>query len=95
MQRMHVEAVKRGGIPSKRGLIHDRSRPVTCAECDASYYLYYDREAEMRSTLCSILAAEIITARHPNHKPSIVLELPVEITEASKKKLRGPFGRAG
>jgi hypothetical protein len=76
MWRMHAEAVKCGGIPSMPGLIHDRSRAMTCAECDARYDLYYDLEAEMRFTLCSILAAEIITARHPDHEPSLVLELP-------------------
>jgi hypothetical protein len=78
---MYAEAVKCGGIPSKPGLIHDSSRAMTCAECDASYYLHYDPEAEMRSTLFSILAAEIITARHPDHEQSIVLELPEQVTE--------------
>ena len=89
MRRMHAEAIKRGGVPSKPGLIQDRSRPVGCAECEASYYLYYDREAEMRSTLCGILAAEIITARHPDHEQSIVLKIPEEVTETLKKKSSG------
>jgi hypothetical protein len=61
------------------GLIHDSSRAMTCAECDARYDLHYDLEAEMRSTLCSILAAEIITARHPDHEQSLVLELPEQV----------------
>ena len=74
--RMHAEAVKCGGIPSMPGLIHDSSRAMTCAECDASYHLHYDLDAEMSSTLCSILAAEIITARHPDHEQSLALELP-------------------
>lgn len=80
MGRMHVEAVKPGGMPWKPGLIDDSSHAITCAECDATYYLHYDREAEMRSTPCSILAAEIITARHPDHEQSIVLELPERVT---------------
>ncbi|HYL16218.1 MAG TPA: hypothetical protein VEV41_24510 [Terriglobales bacterium] len=86
MCRMYAEVVKRGGIPSKPGLIHESGRAMTCAECDASYYLHYDREAEERFTLCSILAAEIITARHPDHEQTIVLELPELITEESSKK---------
>jgi hypothetical protein len=73
---MYAEAVKRGSNPSKPGLIFDRGRVMTCAECDVGYHLYYDRDAETKSTLCSILAAEIITARHPDHRQSIVLELP-------------------
>jgi hypothetical protein len=83
MWRMYAEAVKCGGIPSMPGLIHDSSRAITCAECDARYDLYYDLEAEMRSTLCSILAAEIITARHPDHKQSLVLELPKKVAHSA------------
>jgi hypothetical protein len=84
---MHAEAVRRGGIPSMPGLIHDSSRAISCAECNASYDLHYDLDAEMSSTLCSILAAEIITARHPDHEPSLVLELPEQGTEKSKKEI--------
>jgi len=69
------------------GLIHDSSRAITCAECNASYDLHYDFDAEMRSTLCSILAAEIVTARHPDHEPSIVLELPEQGPDISTKKI--------
>ena len=83
MWLMHAEAVKCGGIPSMPGLIYDSSRAMTCAECDASYHLYYDLDAEMRSTLCSILAAEIITARHPDHEPSLVLELPEQVVHSA------------
>ena len=83
MWRMHAEAVKCGGIPSIPGLIHDSSRAMTCAECDARYDLYYDLEAEMRFTLCSILAAEIITARHPDHEQSLVLELPKQVVHSA------------
>ena len=92
---MHIEAVKRGGVPSKPGLIHDSSRPLTCAECDASSDLHYDREAETKSTVCSILAAEIISARHPDHEERIVLDLPVEMRETPNKQSRGPLGRTG
>jgi hypothetical protein len=87
MWRMHAEAVRRGGIPSMPGLIHDSSRAISCAECNASYDLHYDLDAEKSSTLCSILAAEIITARHPDHEPSFVLELPEQGTEKSKKEI--------
>jgi hypothetical protein len=83
MWLMHAEAVKCGGIPSMPGLIYDSSRAMTCAECDASYHLYYDLDAEMRSTLCSILATEIITARHPDHEPSLVLELPEQVVHSA------------
>ena len=96
MPRMHIEVVKQGGVPSKSGLIHDSSRTMTCAECDVSYHLYYDREGEMRSTLSSILAAEIINARHPNHEQRFALELPVKRGTATQKKTsRDAFGRTG
>lgn len=98
MWRMHAEAVRRGGIPSMPGLIHDSSRAICCAECIASYDLHYDLDTEMSSTLCSILAAEIITARHPDHEPSLVLELPGQGTEKSKKviawSMRLDFGNS-
>ena len=87
MWRMHAEAVRRGEIPSMPGLIHDDSRAITCAECNASYDLHYDFDAEMRSTLCSILAAEVITARHPDHEPSLVLELPEQGTEKMTEEI--------
>jgi hypothetical protein len=87
MWRMHAEAVRRGGIPSRPGLIHDTSRAISCAECNANYDLHYDFDAEMSSTLCSVLAAEIITARHPDHEPSLVLELPEIGTRKSKKEI--------
>src|SRR5512141_3157676 len=80
---MHAEAVQRGVIPSMPGLIHDSSRAISCAECNASYDLHYDLDAEMRSTLCSILAAEIITARHPDHEPSLILQLPQQVVHSA------------
>lgn len=92
---MHIEAVKRGGVPSKPGLIHDNGRPITCAECDVSYDLHYDREAETKFTLCSILAAEIISARHPDHEDRIALDLPVEMRETPNTQTRGPLSRTG
>ena len=85
MPSMYIEAVKRGGVPSKPGLIHDDSRPLTCSECDVSYDLHYDREVETKSTLCSILAAEIISARHPDHEERILLDLPTAMRENSEK----------
>jgi hypothetical protein len=63
-------------MPPTPGLIHDERRPVTCSECSVKYHLYYDREAEVSVTFCSILADEIVTARHPDHSGNVVLELP-------------------
>jgi hypothetical protein len=83
---MHAEAVRQGGVPSKPDLIHDASRVMTCDECDVAYSLYYDRDAEPTYTYCSILAAELITARHPNHEQAIVLELPEQTIERSLPK---------
>ena|SRR5882762_5138706 len=72
---MHAEAVRHDAMPSKRGLLRDESRPVKCGECDVKYYLHYDRAAEASITLCSILADEIVTARHPEHSGNVVLDL--------------------
>jgi hypothetical protein len=94
MCRMYAEVVKRGGTPSRAGLIHDSSRALSCAECDVSYYLHYDRDAEMSFTLCSILAVEIISARHPDHEQTIALKLPQQVSGlSSSMKLPGPFGQ--
>jgi len=78
---MYAEAVRQGGVPSKPDLIYDASRVMTCEECDAAYFLYCDRDAEPTFTYCSILAAELITARHPDHEQVIVLELPEQTIE--------------
>lgn len=83
---MHAEAVKQGGIPSRLGLIQDSSRAMTCDECGAAYFLYYDSDAELRFTVCSILAAEIINARHPDHEQVVILELPEQTIDRSSKK---------
>ncbi len=69
------------------GLFHDSSRAVTCDECGAVYFLYYDCDAELTFTFCSILAAEIITARHPDHEEVVVLELPLQMPERPKKEI--------
>ena len=71
---MHAEAVRHDAMPSKPGLLHDE-RPVRCGECDVKYDLHYDSEAEASITLCSILADEIVTARHPEHSGNVVLDL--------------------
>ena len=72
---MHAEAVRDGALPSRSGLSDDERRPVTCSECNVKYHLHYDREAEASVTFCSILADEIVTARHPDHSCNVVLEL--------------------
>ena len=48
---------------------------MKCAECDVKYYLHYDSEAEASITLCSILADELVTARHPEHGNNVLLDL--------------------
>jgi hypothetical protein len=82
---MHAEAVKLGAMPSKRGLMEDTSRPVTCSECSVKYHLHYDKEAEPEVTLCSILANEIVTARHPDHSSNVFLDLAVLNPEPAHK----------
>jgi hypothetical protein len=72
---MHAEAVRDDAIPSRQGLYRDESRLVKCSECNVAYFLHYDDEAEASLTFCSILAEEIITARHPDHTGNVVLEL--------------------
>ncbi len=69
------------------GLSHDNSRAMTCEECGAAYFLYYDCDVEPTFTFCSILAAEIITARHPDHEQVIVLEPPEYIRERTRKEI--------
>jgi hypothetical protein len=65
---MHAEAVKYGATPLQLGLMHDVGHPLLCDECETEYYLYYDREAQASFTSLSLLAREIITARHPDHR---------------------------
>jgi hypothetical protein len=72
---MHAEAVKLGTMPSRRGLMEDIIRPVMCSECNVRYHLHYDKEAEAIITNCSILANEIVTARHPDHTSNVFLDL--------------------
>ena len=62
-------------MPSKQGLIPDENHPVRCAECSVEYHLHYDSEAEASAPFCSILADEIVTARHPDHSSNVVLDL--------------------
>jgi len=72
---MHAEAVRHDAVPSKWVPLRDDNRPVKCGECDVKYYLHYDSEAEASITLCSILADEIVTARHPEHSGNVVVDL--------------------
>ena len=80
-EAMHAEAVKLGMTPSKPGLLHDAGSTLACDECAAVYRLYYDREAEPSFTSLSLLACELITARHPDHRENIFLELPAKNPE--------------
>jgi hypothetical protein len=85
---MHAEAVRYDAMPSKPGLSHDESRPVSCGECNVKYHLHYDGEAEVSVTLLSILADEIITARHPDHNRNVVLELaPLDREQSLKREV--------
>jgi hypothetical protein len=75
-------------MPSKQGLIQDENHPVRCAECNGEYHLHYDSEAEASATFCSILADEIVTARHPDHSGNVVLDLvPLDQGQGRKAKV--------
>lgn len=82
---MYAEAVRDEAIPSKQGLLRDESHPVKCSECNVAYLLHYDDEAETALTFCSILAEEIVTARHPDHAGNVVLDL-VALDQAHQGK---------
>jgi hypothetical protein len=82
---MHAEAVRDAAIPSKQGLLRDESHPVKCSECNVSYLLHYDDDAEAAHTFCLILAEEIVTARHPDHAGNVVLDL-VALDQAQQGK---------
>ena len=84
---MHAEAVRDDATPSKLGLRIDQSHSVKCSECDVAYLLHYDDEAEALFTFCSILADEIVTARHPDHAPNVVLD-PVALDRTQQGKTR-------
>lgn len=72
---MHAEGVKVGLRPSQLGLKHDACKVLSCEECHAQYQLYYDSDAEGSFTYWSLLAQEIITARHPQHTDNVALDL--------------------
>jgi hypothetical protein len=92
---MYAEAVKHNSMPSKPGLKHDNSHVVTCGECGVKYHLHYDRQAESSFTFCSILATEIITARHPDHDRNVILELSAVRTEVPLNGEAAWFVRPG
>jgi hypothetical protein len=73
MTGMHAEAVKVGARPSTIVLMSDARHALNCQECSARYQLHYDSDAEALFTHWSLLAQEIITARHPHHTDSVVL----------------------
>jgi hypothetical protein len=82
---MYAEAVRDDASPSRQGLLFDESHPVKCSECNVSYLLHYDDEAETVFTFCGILADEIVTARHPDHAGNVVLD-PVALDGAQQGK---------
>ena len=71
---MHAEAIKVGVCACKTGLMHDARSVLNCEECDAQYRLYYDGDAKVSFTYWSLLAQEIITARHPDHTDNVALD---------------------
>jgi hypothetical protein len=71
---MHAEAVKTGNRPSRFGLMHDAHKTLNCGECEAQYHLYYDSDAKELFTHWSLVAQEIITARHPHHTDTVDLD---------------------
>jgi hypothetical protein len=70
---MYLEAVKVGVSVPNIGLTYDAGRALTCEECDTQYHLYYDGDAEGSLADWSLLAREVITARHPHHTDYIAL----------------------
>ena len=72
---MYAEAVKHGAT-SKRGALIRSSDPHQCSECDATYHIHYDRDAENSFDEHSFAASEAINAEHPNHSANIILTAP-------------------
>jgi hypothetical protein len=71
---MYAEAVKHGAAP-KRGALIRSSDPHQCSECDATYHIHYDRDAENSFDEYSFAASEAINAEHP-HSDNIIPALP-------------------
>jgi hypothetical protein len=84
---MYAEAVRDDTTPSKPGLRVNQGHRVKCSECDVTYLLHYDDEADALFIFCSILADEIVTARHPDHAPNVVLD-PVALDRTQQGKTR-------
>ena len=67
---MHAEAVRIAGCAQNIRTDH----LLTCEECGVQYTLYCDKDAAVSFTHWSLLAQEIITARHPDHTQRVVLD---------------------
>jgi hypothetical protein len=70
---MHAEAVKLGARPSRFGLKSDAHCSIKCEACLVCYRVHYDLDAERLITHWNLVAQEVITARHPDHKDSVTL----------------------
>ncbi len=70
---MHVAAV-RVTDAQKRRSINDSEPILACEECGEQYSLYCDNDTVAAFTRWSVLAQEIITARHPHHDHKVVLD---------------------
>jgi len=68
---MQVAAVR---ITSDQKLRRGNDTLLTCKECGVQYTLYCDNDAVNAFTRWSLLAEEVITARHPHHPDKVILD---------------------
>ena len=69
---MHVAALRITGAQKPRR--SDTDQLLTCEECGVQYCLYCDNDAVRSFARWSLLAQEIITARHPHHRERVILD---------------------
>ena len=70
---MHVAAVRITDAQKARWINHT-DHLLTCEECGVQYSLYCDKDAVGAFSRWSLLAQEIITARHPHHHHKVILD---------------------
>ena len=70
---MHVAAIRITHTQKSRWF-SDTGPLLTCEECGVQYSLYCDNEAVGAFTRWSLLAQEIIIARHPHHTDKVILD---------------------
>lgn len=69
MEALRVTGCASTGRPEKAA-----DQILTCEQCGVQYSLYCDNEAAVSFTCWSLLAQEIITARHPYHDDRVALD---------------------